>query len=143
MIKDYIKEERFMLTYGDGLGNVDIEKLLEYHSGQKKIVTFTGVHPVSRFASVEMDKNGEIIGWSEKKQLEEYISAGFFVMEKKIFDYLDDDCELEEAPMEKLAKARQVAMYKHEGFWQCMDTYRDYKYLNELWGSGNPQWKIW
>jgi glucose-1-phosphate cytidylyltransferase len=142
-IEPYIKDDRFMLTYGDGVGDVDVRKLLGYHLEHKKIATFTGVHPISRFATVEMNEKGEIIGWSEKKHLEKHINAGFFVFEKKIFDYLNDDCELEEEPMAQLAKENQIAMYKHDGFWHCMDTYRDYLFLTNLWEKGKPPWKIW
>ena len=143
MIEPYIKEDRFMVTYGDGVGNMNIKELINYHLEQKKIATFTGVHPISRFATVETNKKDEIVGWSEKKRLEGYINAGFFVLEKKIFDYLNDNCELEEEPMEQLARERQVAMYKHKEFWHCMDTYRDYMFLESLWGKREAPWKIW
>lgn len=142
-IEKYIKEDRFMLTYGDGVGNINVKKLLNYHLRQGKISTFTGVHPISRFATVETSKNGEIMGWKEKKILEGYINGGFFVLERKIFDYLNDDCELEEKPMEKLAKKKQVAMYKHDGFWHCMDTYRDYLFLQNLWEKEEAPWRVW
>jgi len=142
-IEPYIKEDRFMLTYGDGVGNINIRELINYHLKQGKIATFTGVHPISRFATVETDESGEITAWSEKKTLEGYINAGFFVLERKIFDYLDDDCELEERPMERLAKEKQIAMYKYDGFWHCMDTYRDYMFLQSLWERGEAPWKIW
>jgi len=143
MVEPYITEDAFMLTYGDGIGNVDIKSLLEYHKKENKMVTFTGVHPISRFAAVEHNEKGEIVDWSEKKVLEGYINAGFFVINRKIFNYLNDDCELEEGPMKELAREKQVSMYKHEGFWQCMDTYRDYMSLSGMWEEGNAPWKIW
>jgi glucose-1-phosphate cytidylyltransferase len=143
MIEKYITEDNFMITYGDGVGNVDISKLISQHQKSGKLVTFTGVHPISRFATVETDETGEIIDWHEKKQLEDYINAGFFVANRKIFDYLGGQCELEEEPMKRLAQERNLGMYKHEGFWQCMDTYRDSLLLNELWSSGKASWKIW
>ena len=143
MIEPYIKEDRFMLTYGDGISDVNVKSLLEHHMKQGKVSTFTGVHPISRFATVETDASGEIVNWDEKKMLENYINAGFFVLERKIFDYLNDDCELEEEPLKKLAREKQVSMYKHEGFWQCMDTYRDYLYLQNLWEEGKAPWKSW
>jgi glucose-1-phosphate cytidylyltransferase len=142
-IESYVKEDRFMLTYGDGVGNINIRELVEYHLKEGKIATFTGIHPISRFATVEMDEKNRIKGWREKKALKEYINGGFFVLERQIFDYLNDDCELEEEPMERLAKEGQIAMYKHEGFWRCMDTYRDYQYLNELWDKKKVSWKVW
>jgi glucose-1-phosphate cytidylyltransferase len=143
IIEPYIKEERFMLTYGDGVGNINIKELIDYHIRKGKIATFTGAHSISRFATVETDKNGEIIDWSEKKTLERQINAGFFVMEREIFSYLNDDCELEEEPMKQLAQQHQVALYKHEGFWHCMDTYRDQIFLQNLWNNGQAPWKIW
>jgi glucose-1-phosphate cytidylyltransferase len=142
-IEPYIKEDRFMLTYGDGVGNIDIKELVSYHLKDKKIVTFTGVHPISRFARVNLDKQCKVSSWIEKRKIEEYVNAGFFVLERKIFDYLDENCELEEEPMEELAKAKQIAMYRHEGFWYCMDTYRDYIFLQNLWEKQKAPWKIW
>jgi glucose-1-phosphate cytidylyltransferase len=143
MIEPYIKEDRFMLTYGDGIGNVNIKELLESHVAQKKTVTFTGVNPISRFATVETDQRGDIVDWSEKKALEGYINAGFFVLERRIFDYLNSDCELEEEPMRRLALERQVSMYRHRGFWQCMDTYRDHQLLQGMWEKGDAPWMVW
>lgn len=142
-VEPYIKEDRFMLTYGDGVGNINIRELVNYHLKQGKIATFTGVHPISRFATINLDKKGEVASWKEKRKIEEYINAGFFVLEREIFDYLNEDCELEEEPMEELAKERRIAMYKHEGFWHCMDTYRDYMFLQKLWEKGGTPWKIW
>lgn len=143
MIESHIKEDRFMLTYGDGVGNINIKGLIDYHLRKNKIVTFTGARSISRFATVETDRDNEIIDWSEKKTLEKLINAGFFVMERKIFNYLNDDCELEEEPMKQLAKQRQVALYKHEGFWHCMDTYRDRMFLQNLWKKEQAPWKTW
>jgi len=141
-IEPYIKEDRFMVTYGDGVGNINIQELLNYHLKKGKIATFTGVHPISRFATVNLDTKGEIASWKEKNKIEEYINAGFFVLERRIFEYLNEDCELEEEPMEKLAGEKQVTMYKHEGFWHCMDTYRDYMFLQRLWEGTEAPWKI-
>ncbi|NQT81300.1 MAG: glucose-1-phosphate cytidylyltransferase [Candidatus Aminicenantes bacterium] len=142
-IEPYIKEDRFMVTYGDGVGNINIKKLIDFHSSQGKTATFTGVQPTSRFATVDLNDKGKIISWSEKKKLEDYINAGFFVLERKIFDYLTDNCELEEEPMSQLAKEEQVAMYKHNDFWHCMDTYRDFMVLQNLWKKGKAPWAIW
>ncbi len=140
-IEPYIGD-RFMVTYGDGVGNINIKKLIDFHSSQGKTATFTGVHPISRFATIDFDNKGKIISWNEKRKLEDYINAGFFVLERKIFDYLTDDCELEEEPMSQLAKEGQVAMYKHNDFWHCMDTYRDYMVLQNLWKQGKAPWAI-
>ncbi|MFH0754647.1 MAG: glucose-1-phosphate cytidylyltransferase [Candidatus Omnitrophota bacterium] len=143
MVEPYIEGDTFMLTYGDGVSDVNIDALLAFHQQQKKIATFTGVHPVSRFATVNMDKRGRVSAWKEKRQIEEYVNAGFFVFNRKIFDYLRKNEELEEAPMEKLTGMGQVAMFKHEGFWQCMDTLRDQQLLEGIWNKGKAPWKTW
>lgn len=142
-IEPFIKGDRFMLTYGDGVADIDIKKLIDYHHEQGKIATFTGAHSISRFGAAETDEKGEIIDWTEKKKFEQYVNAGFFVFERKIFDYLDGDYEIELEPIMKLAKERQLNMYKHNGFWHCMDTYKDYDYLQNLWKKENPPWKKW
>lgn len=143
MIEPYIEDEHFMATYGDGVADINIGRLLDHHLKQGKIATFTGVHPISRFATVEMDGSGGIVGWDEKKKLEGYINGGFFVFKRDIFNYLEGNCELEEEPMKKLAKDGQISMYRHDGFWHCMDTYRDCLLLNKLWSSEEAPWKIW
>ena len=143
MVESYIDGDTFMVTYGDGVADVNIRELMAYHKAQKKIATFTGVHPVSRFATVNLNKRGKISAWKEKRQIEEYVNAGFFVFNRKIFDYLMKNEELEESPMEKLTARGQVAMFRHEGFWQCMDTYRDHQLLEGIWKSGKAPWKTW
>jgi len=142
-VASYIKGERFMVTYGDGLANVNIKDLISYHERQGVLATFTGVHPISRFATVEQDSAGNIIDWDEKKQLEGYMNAGFFVLERAVLDYIEGDVELEEEPMKRLAQEGNLAMYKHNEFWQCMDTYRDFLFLTELWERGDAPWKVW
>jgi len=144
-IEKYIDGDEFMVTYGDGLADVDINKLLALHRKQGKIGTMTGVHPLSRFGEVVED-HGIVKEFIEKPQLSEgYINGGFFVFNRKLFDYLSEDntCILEKQPIEQLAKERQLSIYPHTGFWQCMDTYRDFKYLKDMWESGNAPWKIW
>lgn len=143
MVAPYLDGDRFMLTYGDGVSNVNIRELIAHHDRQGTLATFTGVHPVSRFATVEHDESGKIIDWAEKKQLEGYINAGFFVLEKSILDYIEGDEELEEEPMKRLAQEGKLSIYKHNGFWQCMDTYRDYTLLTDLWEGGKAPWKVW
>jgi len=142
-IEPYLDGDRFMVTYGDGVSNVNIQELIAFHEKEGALATFTGVHPISRFATVEQDASGKVIEWDEKKPLESYINAGFFVFENKILDYIGGDVELEEQPMKNLAREGKLSMYKHNGFWQCMDTYRDYLLLEDLWGSGKPPWKVW
>ncbi len=143
MVEPYVDGDTFMVTYGDGVSDVNINDLVAYHTAHKKIATFTGVHPVSRFATVNMDKRGRVSAWKEKRQIEEYVNAGFFVFNRKIFDHLKKNEELEESPMEKLTARGEVAMFKHEGFWQCMDTLRDQQLLEGIWNSGKAPWKKW
>lgn len=142
-IEPYLDGERFMVTYGDGVSDINIQELIEYHQKEGVLTTFTGVHPISRFATVEQDADGKIVDWDEKKQLEGYMNAGFFVVENKVLDYIEGDVEFEEEPMKNLAQERKIAMYRHHGFWQCMDTYRDYSLLIDLWEKGNAPWKVW
>ena len=142
LVEQHISGDRFMVTYGDVVADVNIQALLAQHKKEGKIATFTGVHPISRFATIRLDRKGRVSFWKEKRPIEEYINSGFFVFERKIFDYLKKDEELEEGPMEKLVAKGEVAMYRHEGFWQCMDTYRDWLFLDGLWKKGSAPWKI-
>lgn len=144
-IERFIKEEMFMLTYGDGVTDINIHKLLEYHKNHGKIGTVTGVSPPSRYGELLIHKD-QVISFREKpKNNDNSISGGYFIYNKEFFNYLkdDDDCILEREPLEMLAKDEELQVYQHTGFWQCMDTYRDYKYLAELWEKGNPPWKVW
>ena len=143
LVERYLGNERFMLTYGDGVSDVDISKLIDCHEQSGALATFTGVHSLSRFATVEQDPKGNIIEWSEKKPLENYINGGFFVMEHEVLNYIAGDVELEEEPMQRLAQEGKLSMYKHDGFWHCMDTYRDYESLMELWQQDMAPWKVW
>lgn len=141
-VAKHIKGNRFMVTYGDGVGDVDIEKLLNFHKKSGKIGTFTGVRTPSRFGAVRTDKDGKILSWEEKPLLDEYINCGFFVFEREFLDFLQEDesCDLEKEPLRKLAALGELAMYPHPGQWQCMDTLRDSIYLNQLWDSGKAFW---
>lgn len=144
-IEHYIDSDTFMVTYGDGVTNADISSLAEFHKKNKKIATVLGVHPQSRFG--ELITDGKIVKeFSEKPQVKEaYINGGFFVFNRGIFDYLKDDdkCILEREPLEKIAKNNQLSIYKHNGFWQCMDTHRDMELLNDAWRSGRAPWRVW
>jgi glucose-1-phosphate cytidylyltransferase len=136
--------DRFLVTYGDNLSDVNILKLVDSHKRMGKIATLTTVHPTSRFGDLTIDSRGIITSFSEKPDLRSWINGGFFVFEKKIFEHLyGDDCVLERTPFETLARERQLAAYMHEGNWYCMDTYRDYTHLNELWDSDKAGWKVW
>ena len=143
MVSPYLGGERFMVTYGDGVTDLDIRALVASHEDRGLAVTFTGVHPISRFATVEQDAADRVINWAEKRPLEGYINGGFLVMEPEVLEYITGDVEWEDEPMTTLAQEGKVAMYKHEGFWHCMDTYRDYMLLNQMWGTGKAPWKVW
>lgn len=140
-VEKYVQEETFLLTYGDGLSNVNIKDLLEYHHSHGRCATVTSVHPVSRWGVIEVEKNGKVLGFAEKPVTNDWVSAGFFVFNKKIFDYLGDDgCILEEEPLQRLAREGQLMAFKHNDFFFPMDTYRDYKHLNGLWDTGQAPW---
>ncbi len=143
-IARYINAERFLLTYGDGLANINIEDLLNFHLSHKKLVTLTGVNLVSRFGNLDISGN-QITSFAEKKKInDEWINGGFFVCEREFLKYLSpqDDCVLEQDPLKKAAIDSELMMYKHSGFWQCMDTYREHQVLEEVWKTHAP-WKVW
>ncbi len=142
-IEKHIKEDNFLATYGDGVSNVDIKRLIGFHKEKNKIGTLTGVHPWSKYGTVHTDKNGIITKFTEKPMLKDVINGGFFVFKKDIFDYLDNECMLEKEPFEKLAQEKQLTLFKHDGFWHCMDTYKDFQELNAIWEKGNAPWNIW
>lgn len=140
-IESYIKENTFMMTYGDGVSDIDISALLSYHREKGRIATVTGVRPMTRFGELEIE-DGLVKEFREKPQVQAgLINGGFFVFERQVFDYLSDDGSLEKEPLENLARDGQLAIFQHEGFWHCMDTYRDMESLNKLWASGNAPWK--
>jgi len=140
----YIGNEPFMLTWGDGVSNVDLDKLLAFHKSHGKLATLTAVHPVARFGHLEVDGD-RIVEFSEKPQTTQgWINGAFFVLEPQVFDYIEnDDTQWDYGPMVNLAKDGQLMAYKHEGFWQCMDTLREKKLLNDLWDAGEAPWKTW
>jgi len=145
-VEKYINDDQFMLTYGDGIANVNIENLLEFHRNHGKLATVTGINPSSRFGELKI-KGDKVEAFSEKpKNGAGLINGGFFVFNRGIFDYLleDENCDLEIGPLEKIAAEGQLMVYKHKGFWACMDTIRDMEYLNKLWrDDGHPAWKVW
>lgn len=145
-VKDLLKDEKFFfLTYGDGLSNINIKKLLDFHKKNKTIATLTAVTPPSRFGVLKF-KGNKISRFLEKRDFEKdyLVNGGFFVFSNKIFDFLrDDKTILEKEPIMKLTKKMQISGYKHKGFWFSMDTQRDHIHLNDLWKSKNPPWKIW
>lgn len=143
-LEPYLGSETFMLTWGDGVAPIDLAKLLDFHRSHGKLATVTAVRPPARFGRIELD--GErVVEFSEKPQLGEgWINGAFFVLEPEVFRYIDgDDCHWEKGPMVRLAEEGQLMAYKHEGFWQCMDTLRDKVLLEDLWERGDAPWKIW
>lgn len=144
-LKKFIGKEPFMMTYGDGVADINIPALLKFHQKSKRIVTLTSVQPIGRFGAVWLNKNNRVVKFQEKPQGDRsWVNGGFYVFEPEIFDYLKDDkTTLEREPLETLTRKHQVSAYKHHGFWHCMDTLRDKKNLEELWESGQAPWKIW
>lgn len=137
-------DDTFMLTYGDGVADVDIGKLVEFHRAHGRLATVTAVRPTARFGALHLD-GAKVIAFDEKSQLDEgWINGGFFVFNRAVFDYIaDDQTTLERAPMEGLARDGQLMCYKHSGFWQCMDTRREKELLDQLWSEGRAPWKAW
>ncbi len=140
----YLDDGTFMMTYGDGVGNIDIARLLAFHKRQHKLATVTAVRPSSRFGELSI-ADDTVTAFREKPQVEGgWINGGFFVFEPAVLDYIDTDSDkLEEHALEQLAAARELAVYQHTGFWQCMDTYREMSLLNDMWSSGEAPWKVW
>lgn len=139
----YLGGERFLCTYGDGLADVDIRALLDFHRSHGRLATVTTVQPLSRFGVMEVDDTGIVSRFREKPQVEGWINVGFFVFEPGVLDYLDPECVLEEEPLARLAADRELVAYRHEGFWQPMDTYREWLLLNTMWEDGRAPWKTW
>lgn len=141
--RKYLGKDTFLCTYGDGLSDVDISKVIDFHKSHGKIATMTAVRPVSRFGILEIENDGSISSFQEKPKSEGWINAGFFVFNAKIFDYLNENSILENEPLSMLSKENQLMAFKHDGYWQPMDTFREMTLLNELWASDNAPWKVW
>jgi glucose-1-phosphate cytidylyltransferase len=142
-VKKYVPNEIFMATYGDGLSDVNIESLLDFHIRQKKMATITGFHPRTKYGQVNIGERGEITSFQEKPSLADYINGGFFVFDRRFFGYLKEDSVLEREPFERLVEEQQLGLYKHEGFWFAVDTYKDYLEINGMYESGTTPWMIW
>lgn len=143
-LEPWLKDARFMLTYGDGVSDIDLTRLLEFHRAHGRIATVTAVRPAARFGGLVL--SGDLVTeFKEKPQIGEgWINGGFMVFEPAVFDYLEaDKSSLEADALEKLAADKQLMAYRHEAFWQCMDTVREVRLLETLWRSGSPPWKVW
>jgi glucose-1-phosphate cytidylyltransferase len=136
--------DTFMVTYGDGLSDMDMRRLVQFHASHGKLATVTTVRPISRFGVLALGEQGDVVDFAEKPQIDGWISAGFFVFDRRMFGYLGgDDCILEREPLERLAREGQLMAYQHNGFFHAVDTYRDYQYIKDVWASGKAPWKIW
>ncbi len=144
-IKDYVGDEPFLLTYGDGVANLNIRELIEFHNSHGKLVTMSAYNVGQRFGVLDINENGQITDFREKIQGDgNMINIGYMVCNPKFIDYIRDDASvLEKEPLESVAREGQLMAYKHEGFWQCMDTVREKEQLEKLWASGNAPWKVW
>ncbi|OGC04143.1 glucose-1-phosphate cytidylyltransferase [candidate division WOR-1 bacterium RIFOXYA12_FULL_43_27] len=144
-IEKYIDGDNFLLTYGDGVANVNIAELIDFHNKHGKVGTLTGVRPPSRFGDLIID-NGRVTNFTEKPQASAgMINGGFFVLNRKLFEYLsaDKECDFELGALERLAEAGELMVYPHKGSWECMDTFRETKHLDELWNQNKAFWKVW
>jgi glucose-1-phosphate cytidylyltransferase len=136
-------EGRFCATYSDGVADIDLGALLEFHSQHGALASMTVVRPELQFGVTELDGEGRVLGFREKPRSEHWINGGFFCMERGALDYLAEDSVLERRPLERLAAENQLRAYRHAGFWECMDTYKDSVALNDLWASGVAPWRVW
>jgi glucose-1-phosphate cytidylyltransferase len=141
----YLRNGTFMLTWGDGVSDIDLRKLLDFHRSHGKLATLTAVRPPARYGHLELDGGGRVASFSEKPQAAEgWINAAFFALEPGVFDYIDsDDTQFEKEPLERLAQDGQLMAFLHDSFWQCMDTLREKYILEKLWESGHAPWKVW
>jgi glucose-1-phosphate cytidylyltransferase len=144
-VQKYLDDEIFMMTYGDGVADVDLGVLLAFHIAHGKIATVTGINPASRFGEMKVEGSRVKAFYEKPENNLQVINGGFFVFNRAIFDFLttDKDCDLENGALEKIASEGQLMVFKHTGFWACMDTLRDMDYLNNLWNENKAEWKIW
>lgn len=143
-VEKYLKnDEEFFVTYGDGLSNVNLADLQNFHHQHGKIATLSAVHPFSNFGIIKLNEENFVTEFQEKPRLKEWINGGYFVFNRRIFNYLDEDCVLEKEPLETLAKNQELVAFEHTGFWKCMDTFKDNLEFNQIWDGGNADWKTW
>jgi len=142
-LADRLAGEEFCATYADGVADIDLGSLLDFHREQQRLATMTVVRPHLQWGVAELDGEGGVEGFVEKPRSEHWINGGFFCFEPGVFDYLDEDSVLERQPLARLAADGQLRAHRHEGFWDCMDTYKDAVVLNDLWAGGSPPWTVW
>ncbi len=142
-IQKYVGDEPFFCTYGDGIADVDIKGLISFHESHGKIASMTTTQPTSRFGVVDIANDSSVQQFREKPKVNDWINIGYFMFQPEIFDYLEDNSVLEEEPLRRLAAESELSAFKHAGFWQPMDTFRESQFLNEIWDSGAAPWKIW
>lgn len=142
-VRSLVGDEPFLMTYGDGVSDVDLDELVAFHQREGRVATVTAVRPPARFGKLTLE-DGAVTHFDEKPQMSEgWINGGFFVLEPEVFDYIPGDVDFAREPLEGLASAGELSGFAHAGFWQCMDTSRDKELLNSLWDSGQPPWKVW
>lgn len=144
-IEKYIDGDDFMVTYGDGLADIDLRELVRFHKAHGRAATMTTYQPTSRYGKLKLDEGGHVREFVEKPQLEDWISGGYFVFKRRFFDYLSTDygCVMETEPLARAAADGELVGYRHHGFFFAMDTYKEHLYLNDLWNSGKAPWKVW
>ncbi|HKX27922.1 MAG TPA: glucose-1-phosphate cytidylyltransferase [Blastocatellia bacterium] len=143
-IERYLGEDPTVcVTYGDGLANIDLPALIEFHRSHGKLATLTAVHPRSTFGLLKLTPGGAVNEFEEKPIIQDWSNGGFFVFNRPVFSYLTDNCVLEREPLERLAQAGELMAYRHTGFWKCLDTYKDNVEFNQLWDTGQAEWKLW
>lgn len=144
-LREIVGEDSFLCTYGDGIANVDVTTLVEFSKASKSIATLTAARPFSRFGVLDLDLDGKVLSFREKPQVKDWVNIGFFVFQPGIFDYLrdGDNTILEEQPLQELVAAGELSAFRHEGFWQPMDTYRESQLLNSIWNAGSAPWAVW
>ena len=142
-VRQFVEDETFMCTYGDGIASVDVDALVERHRQSRAAATITVTKPQGRFGVVELGSDFGVVGFLEKPQVADPVNIGYFVFDSKVFEVLDEDSVLEQRPLTELASGGFLSAYEHQGFWQPMDTYREYQLLNDMWHEGSAPWKTW
>jgi glucose-1-phosphate cytidylyltransferase len=142
-VRDVVGGRAFCATYSDGVADIDLRRAVEFHQGHGALATVTVVRPQLQFGVAELDGDDRVLGFHEKPPAEQWVNGGFFVFEPGVFEYLENSSVLEREPLEGLAADGQLRAYRHTGFWDCMDTYKDAVLLNDLWAAGEAPWKVW